>query len=140
MALKDRLEKIIKAIGMTKKDFAVECGVSRAQLFNYLKGQQVPTATFFVNLKKKYNWINLDWLITGEGEPDLRGDSHKVIPIDPAVKILNEAIEETGIHLNPAQRKAVIDILREEIAKNEGSTKGNIKNWIMAMTIGGNDD
>ena len=134
MEFTERLKTIIKLSGLSRDDFAKKGGISRSQLFRYLNGEQEPSTSFYRNIKAHHSWINTNWLISGEGEPDLRAHPSNVVPLDQAVRILNEAIEETGIDLNTDQREAVVKILREELAKSEGITKGNIKNWISALS------
>jgi transcriptional regulator with XRE-family HTH domain len=72
MNFPERLNFLINQIGITKKAFAIQCDISKAQIFNYLAGKQEPKAIFFRIIKEHYSWINLEWLITGEGELDLR--------------------------------------------------------------------
>lgn len=37
-------------------------------MFNYLAGRNEPPASFFRALKEAFPWVNIEWLITGEGE------------------------------------------------------------------------
>jgi transcriptional regulator with XRE-family HTH domain len=62
---KDRLRVVIKNSNLTREDFAQISGVSRAQLFKYLKGDQNPGSSFYRNLKLNFSWVDLNWLIAG---------------------------------------------------------------------------
>ncbi len=52
------------------------------------------------------------------------------IPMDPAIEILHEALEETGVTINERQKHAVLKILREELAKLNSKTKEDIKKYL----------
>ena len=56
------------------------------------------------------------------------------IPIDPAVQLLQEALEETGVKINKKQKEAVIKILRDELEKSEAETKEEIKKYLKAFS------
>ena len=67
MEFSKRLNTIIQHTGLLKKDFVKKSGVSSAQLFNYLKGEQEPNAKFFRRVSIEFPDINLNWLISGTG-------------------------------------------------------------------------
>jgi len=89
----DRLKEVIGESKDSVKAFAEKCGVSEAQIHKYKRGEQEPGMRFFAAMKDKYPWVNIDWLITGHGEPTI------------------DAIRENG-HGN------VIDIQHAEIIKD----------------------
>jgi transcriptional regulator with XRE-family HTH domain len=68
MDLPRRLNATFKATGIKKNDLPEILGVSRGTMFNYLAGKNEPPATFFQAIKNAFPWVNVDWLITGEGE------------------------------------------------------------------------
>lgn len=68
MNFSERLNAFFKATGIKKNDLPELIGISRGMLFNYLAGRNEPSAAFFQNLKKAFPWVNIEWLITGEGE------------------------------------------------------------------------
>jgi hypothetical protein len=74
-----RLRCIIGKSGDTKKVFAERCGTSEKQLYIYLKGASEPGMKFFRNMKEQYSKFNIEWLISGEGEPILK-ESPKDVP------------------------------------------------------------
>lgn len=59
---------LIPETGLTRDQFADKSGKSRNQIFKYLKGDALPTADFFAAIKKEFPWVNIEWLITGDGE------------------------------------------------------------------------
>lgn len=67
MEFKDRLKLVIERSGETIIAFSRAGGVAKNTLHNYLNGSQPPKAQFLERIKRKYPWINLNWLLTGEG-------------------------------------------------------------------------
>ena len=74
MEFVDRLEYIIKKSKLKRNEFAEKCGISRTQLFRYLKSQQEPGTLFYRNLKINFPWVNIGWLITGSKDKDEKTD------------------------------------------------------------------
>lgn len=72
MDFPERLRATIKRSGLKREEFAERAGKSRGQLFKYLGGESAPTADFFQAIKSEFPWVNIEWLITGEGEMDSR--------------------------------------------------------------------
>jgi hypothetical protein len=68
MDFPERLKAVIKRSGLKREEFAEAAGKSRTQIFKYLGGEQNPTADFFQAVKRAFPWVNIEWLITGEGE------------------------------------------------------------------------
>lgn len=68
MSFSDRLELFCEASGLKKKDILEKTGVSRSIFFAYLRGDSQPTPKFFLVLKEAFPWVNIEWLITGQGE------------------------------------------------------------------------
>lgn len=67
MSFSNRLNKILKHTGLTKKDFVEKCKTNTTRLFYYLKDQQKPNTEFYQNLSKAFPEVNIHWLIAGEG-------------------------------------------------------------------------
>ena len=133
MSLKDRLNLIIETIGVDKKDLAEQCGIARATIFNYLNGKSVPDAKFLHELKKHYPQVNLDWLITGEGEQYLynKEGSDNVVPMDPdmgmAMEIVAEVEEEQGVEISSPQREELIKLIYKEALKHKAEARAEAK-------------
>ncbi len=60
-------------------------------------------------------------------------DDSNVIHLDPAIQLLHEALEETGVEINDKQKQAVLKILRDELEKSEDKTKDDIKKYLQAF-------
>lgn len=130
-----RLKHIRESLHQDQAQFAVSIGVSsRNTVYRWEKGSAYPPADVLQIIHQKYA-INLHWLITGEGNPFIREgeesdkttEAGKVVAIDAAVQLLREAEEETGITLNPAQRQAVLPILRKSLAEDRRTVKELIR-------------
>jgi len=63
----------------------------------------------------------------------INSDDQSLIPMDPAIQLLHEALEETGVKINEKQKQAVLKILREELKKSEGKSKDDIKKYLEAF-------
>ena len=60
-------------------------------------------------------------------------EDNKVAYIDPAVQILHEALNETGVKINEKQKQACLKILREELQESDSKTKDDIKKYLKAF-------
>ncbi|WP_157832858.1 helix-turn-helix domain-containing protein [Thiolinea disciformis] len=68
----NRISEICKAKNLNVKELAVEVGMAYSTFHNYASGRSEPKLDFFACM---YDYdINLDWLITGEGQM-FRGQS-----------------------------------------------------------------
>lgn len=129
MTLGERLKLVQQKSGLTLPDFGRQVGVSKESLINYQKDRTKPDSAVLSTICKIFS-INPAWLLLGEGEPSIHeGGEAKtsgegnVVAIDAAVQLLREAEEETGISLNPAQRQAVLPILRKSLAEDRRTVK-----------------
>ena len=75
--------------------------------------------------------MDYDEMIGIKKKKNQPGDQqNKPIPMDPAIKILHEALEETGVTINEKQKHAVLKIIREELAKMNSKSQDDIKNYL----------
>jgi len=65
--MKDQLNKIMEAEGMTPAKFADEIGVQRSSISHILSGRNKPSYDFITKILNRFSGINADWLLTGEG-------------------------------------------------------------------------
>ena len=133
-AIIQRIKQILDV--RNDKDVAIALGLNPNSFFNRKKRGSVPMAEI-VNFGNTHN-VNLDWLINGNGlvynEPLTQtSNGADVISIDPVVQILHEALEETGVEINEKQKKACLEILREELSKSDSKTKDDIKKYLKAF-------
>jgi transcriptional regulator with XRE-family HTH domain len=105
MEFKDRLKLIIDRTGDTIVAVSKDCGVAKNTLHNYLNGSQPPKAQFLEQLKKHYTWINLNWLLVGDGEPfieDKEQSSNNVLHLQHERVIREFDDKEFAIEINRA--------------------------------------
>jgi len=76
MDVKDRLKFLIDILGLKLKDFSKQTGIPYPTLLHYLNGSRRPTME---NLQKIaiQTQANLNWLLTGEGEPFIKQEVPK---------------------------------------------------------------
>lgn len=135
MDFTERLKIIIEFSGLKRDEFAQQCGISRAQLFKYLKGDQEPGTGFYRALKQNMPGIDVGWLIAGignmlsihNGEKDLQNS--EVISYQDALenehfKLIKQFRDkETALNAN----KDLLDIEKnsnEAFVKAVGYLKG----------------
>lgn len=62
-----RIKEIRIALGMQQGEFAKRIEILQQQLSKYERGENKPSAEFFIKLAEKEN-ININWLLTGKGQ------------------------------------------------------------------------
>ncbi|MCO6479474.1 MAG: helix-turn-helix transcriptional regulator [Phaeodactylibacter sp.] len=68
MTVRERFIQLLEAAGYTQTDFATKAGYSRDALTNFINGRtKLPKVDFFQAVKRAFPTLNLDWLITGQG-------------------------------------------------------------------------
>ena len=68
MDLIDRVKEFVLHLGVSEREFASVVGVGQRSVNYYFKGEQKPSLEFLSKLALAYPTVNIDWLITGEGE------------------------------------------------------------------------
>jgi len=64
----DRIKEVIKWSGLNANAFAKKVGYDRGQvIYDIIKGKNKITGKISVNIVKSYPEINLNWILTGEG-------------------------------------------------------------------------
>lgn len=68
MNLIDRVKKFVLHLGISEREFASVVGVGQRSVNYYFKGEQKPSLEFLSKVALAYPSVNIDWIITGEGE------------------------------------------------------------------------
>lgn len=69
MTLRERFIKILETADLSQTEFAGKSGYSRAALTNFINERTTqPKVDFFLAVKKLFPTLNLNWLITGQGD------------------------------------------------------------------------
>ena len=91
----ERIKKLIEKENTTPSAFADEIGISRGSMNHILNGRNNPSLDMILKIVKRYQNINLDWLMQGtppmyKGEkPSLEPDLFAELPISS----INEQLE-----------------------------------------------
>ena len=102
-AFGDRIENLIKQLGITKTKFAEKLSVSQPYISKIIISGYVPSDRLIEDICEKFN-ANEKWLRTGEGEMFIRKTRSETIA-DFMVDMLNE--EE------PSYKRRLIEALAE---------------------------
>lgn len=102
-AFGERIENLIKQLGITKTKFAEKLSVSQPYISKIIISGYVPSDRLIEDICEKFN-ANEKWLRTGEGEMFIRKTRSKTIA-DFMVDMLNE--EE------PSYKRRLIEALAE---------------------------
>jgi transcriptional regulator with XRE-family HTH domain len=65
--MKEQINKIMEAEGMSPAKFADEIGVQRSSISHIISGRNKPSYDFIVKILERFEGINADWLLTGKG-------------------------------------------------------------------------
>ncbi len=87
MMIGKRLKQFRKGRGLSQKAFADALSTSSGYISEIESGKTVPGGNFFISLKRVYS-LNIDWLLSGDGEPDSAKDEEKTelsTPLDEKV-------------------------------------------------------
>jgi transcriptional regulator with XRE-family HTH domain len=144
---RETLKHILKAESRgTQSRIADDLGIPRTAMNDFLGGRKPLSET---KREQIANYLGYKYetfiakgrnLLTGDtlGSIDfnqIRDENHqnKPIPIDIETRILNEALEETGIAISEAQKEAVVKILREEIRDSVKHAKDHVLNYLSLL-------
>ena len=68
MSDKERIESIIKTLGLTARQFAAEIHVQPGTISNMMSGRNNPSLDVMKRIMDRYPTLNPEWLIAGKGE------------------------------------------------------------------------
>jgi len=68
MTINNRIELIIKALGLNNNSFSIAIGVNPTVSHNIVKGRNAPSFELMNKIALSFDNIDMNWLITGEGE------------------------------------------------------------------------
>ena len=72
--MKDRIAQIMRKEGLTNAEFAEKIEISTSSLSHIFSGRNKPSLDVVTRIHKAYPFVNLYWLVNGEGEMDVRND------------------------------------------------------------------
>lgn len=117
MELKDRIKKIRTDAGLTQKDFGEKIGVGRIYVSGWETNQSEPGKARLFVIAEKFN-VNVDWLLTGEGEPYKNKKT-----VDPKTRdeIEREYIQNIFSSLPEWAQKQILAALRKMVDENSST-------------------
>ena len=131
MDIKERIKKLMEHEQMTAAAFADSIGVAQATISHTLGDRnKYPSTDFIMRLHERFNYISLDWLLTGKGEMisnesnnsttqenldySLFNTSNAILPMNTPGKMENRKETSIGTPLT-----ATKDIVKQEVIYKE---------------------
>lgn len=65
--MRERIKQIMDNEHLSPSEFADKLGIGRAVISHILNGRNNPSLDVVTRILSKINWVNPEWLITGEG-------------------------------------------------------------------------
>ena len=65
---RERIELIMKSCELTPSQFADKTGIQRASVSHILSGRNKPSLEVMLKIYDTFPWLDMKWLMTGEGE------------------------------------------------------------------------
>ena len=124
--MKDRITQIMQKEEMTAAQFAEKIGLSPSSLSHILNGRNNPSLDVVMKIHKACNYVNLPWLIYGEGDMEWKAEVSKseetgisgMALFDESAFFTSEGTEERENRKEMAPKTPVYapkEIVREEI-------------------------
>lgn len=105
MDIKDRIKELMEYEQLTAAAFAESIGVAQATISHTLGDRnKYPSTDFIMRLHERYKYINLNWLLTGNGE--MLSDSNNLSSPDSDYPLFNDSptanptVESVAIELS----------------------------------------
>ena len=93
--MKERIRAIMESKGMTQQEFSQFLEMSPASLSSIFTGRTNPTLNVVESIKKKFENINLEWLMFGHGCMFLQDENTEgVDPENPSTALTPENISD----------------------------------------------
>ena len=124
--MKDRITQIMQKEEMTAAQFAEKIGLSPSSLSHILNGRNNPSLDVVMKIHKACSYVNLPWLIYGEGEMEGQPEAHQsessgvsgISLFDESAFFAPEGTDERENRKEMASKSPVFtpkEIVREEI-------------------------
>lgn len=122
MDIKERIKELMEYEQLTAAAFAESIGVAQATISHTLGDRnKYPSTDFIMRLHDKYKYINLNWLLTGQGE--MLSDSNNLKTADSDYPLFSDSstsspsVEGVAVEMSVAQETSVVrEISMEETA------------------------
>lgn len=106
-----RLRTFFESTGLPQGRIAMQCGLTAKMLHNILRGEGKIDLSVFLGLINGFSQLNLNWLLTGQGEMIIKPiaaslDIERIATLVDTIASLQKAIEE---------KDKTIDILANQV-------------------------
>ncbi len=115
MSLSERIKEARKALNMGQKEFAVKLEIIYQSVSKYERGEIKPTAELMTKLAETYK-ININWLLTGNGEMFLDQEKRAKEPKDDGFDEIIKALQK----LTPDRQKYYYHKIMAESLERSG--------------------
>jgi hypothetical protein len=102
--INQRLNFLIKSLGLSIRAFSAALGVSDTNTRNYLTKGTKPNSDYLESILRHFNRVNPAWLITGQGEPFLTEPSASDEPLVSYQKNNSGRLRAGARHLQSGAR------------------------------------
>lgn len=122
-----------------KRSLSNKTDISETQLFRYIKGEQEPSITKCLAISKQCN-IDLNWLITGEGQSEPSDQNNSCNSIDEEVlQGVIEAIEghldNNNLELDADKKAQLITIIYNEVIDDDDEEQVDLQNYMKYIKL-----
>lgn len=122
MELNERIKKIRTDADLTQKEFGEKIGVGRIYVSGWETNQVEPGKARLFVIAEKFS-VNIDWLLTGEGEP-----YKNAVVVDPKTRdeIERAYIQSVFESLPEDVQRQILAVLHKLVDKCEQTTTKNV--------------
>jgi len=120
-----KIKQIRKELSLTQKEFSEKIGIERSLLSHIEIGDSMPSIEFYSSIAKIFR-INLNWLITGEGnmlvnDVAIKNNNSEIIEhLKDEIKLKDSEIKELNRELGKKE------LLIEQLKNNQRISYGNL--------------
>ena len=118
-----RIHHIIQHYGLSAGEFADRLKIQKSSVSHLLSGRNKPSFQFLIKLLKAFPEINLNWLISGDG--DILKNSVQISEYENLKQVENELKDEP--------QKEIIEPEQKKMENNKESKTDRIENIIMVF-------
>ena len=113
---KERIDQVIKSVGMTARQFATEIHVQPGTISNMMAGRNNPSLDVMRKILQRYPTLNPEWLILGKGdmwrtEPGKEPGLFDRQAPDPKEKVVRTVTQKEELQVSAAPPKQISRIV-----------------------------
>lgn len=119
MNIIDRLQQVIEHEGLNVASFAKKIGVGDQTIRGIvIQKRNNPGYELIYKISQTFDWLNIEWLITGEGDMIKSPKDESVLTENSTKEIINYLREKDQKIEQLIEEKAVLKYKYEQIKKN----------------------